>query len=385
MKVLRNNFRKGKTVIVLSDLHLGAGEFFQERRNLLEDFFFDKELINLFQYYSTGVYEDRHVELIFNGDFLDFFATPFVQYFEDEYWSEEASIKKLHLIREAHREVFTALTNFLKIKDKYLVYNIGNHDAEFLLPQVQEEFKKFFPEQVRQKIHFPPTDQYSPLKGIYLQHGHQYEKAHEFDPKEAIIQDNLGKRYIKPTWGAYYCINIINKFKLERNYINQIQPIKKFLIHGMLFDTFFTLRFMFSNVAFFVMVRFYLWFHYLKQFKFKLILQDMERELLMFQNYETMTRKFFHQNPEAKVLVVGHTHHPGFRHFRDGTTFINTGTWTKIISLDFSFYFNGYHLTYAKIDATHEDYDLESFDKYVQCQLLEWHGDRTRPFSHYFH
>jgi len=384
MKVLRNTFKRGKTIIVLSDLHLGAGEFFKERRNLLEDFFFDEELINLLKYFSTKHYEDRQVEIIFNGDFLDFLATPYVNYFEDEFWSEEASIKKLYIIRDAHREVFTAIANFLKHNNKKIVYIVGNHDAEILLPAVQIAFKESFPEEVREKIFFPTEDIYSPLKGIYLQHGHQYEKAHAFNPDTSLVKDAKFRSYIKPTWGSYYCINIINKFKIERPYINQIQPIKKFLIHGLVYDTFFTLRFMFSNVAFFVMVRLYLWSFYIKKLNFSGIIKDMKEELLMFQNYETLTRKFFAKHKDAKVLLVGHTHHPSFRHFRDGSTFINTGTWTKIISLDFSFNYNGHYLTFAKIDASEQNYELENFDKYVDCKLVVWQGNKETPYGNYF-
>lgn len=385
MKALKNTYRKGKTVIVLSDLHLGAGEMIEGKRNLLEDFYFDRELINLFKHFSGDTYEDRVVEIILNGDFLDFLATPYINAFEDHFWSEESALQKLEMIREAHREVFNAINNFLKKKDKYFVYNVGNHDAEILLPQVRKRFISFFSEENHAKIIFPTSDVYSPMNGVYVQHGHQYERAHDFDVADAIIHDNTGKKYIKPTWGAYYCLNIINKYKIERSYINQIQPIKKFLMHGLLFDTLFTLRFMFSNVTFFIMVRLFLWSYYLKRLDFKSILDDLRNELVMFQNYETLTRRFFAENEDAKILLTGHTHHPSFRHFKDGTTFVNTGTWTKIISLDFSFNFNGYHLTFARIDADTLDYDIANFNHHVKCHLLTWHGDRNLPYDYYFH
>lgn len=385
MKSLKNNFRKGKTVIVLSDLHLGAGEMIDGKRNLLEDFYFDRELVNLFKYFSQGMYEDRVVEIILNGDFLDFLATPYVNAFEDTFWSDQTAIEKLEMIREAHREVFIALNNFLKKKDKYFVYNVGNHDAEILLPEVRKKFISFFTEEAQGNIIFPASDVYSPLNGVYIQHGHQYERAHEFDVTDAIITDNDGKNYIRPTWGAYYCINIVNKYKIERSYINQIQPIKKFLIHGLLYDTLFTLRFMFSNASFFIMVRLFLWSYYLKRFDIKSIFRDLKNETLMFQNFETLTRKFFQSTPDAKVLLTGHTHHPTFRHFKDGTTFINTGTWTKIISLDFSFNFNGYYLTFALLDADETNYQIEDFNKHVQCHLHVWQGDRSLPYTDYFH
>jgi len=43
------------------------------------------------KFYSTGTYDKRPVELIINGDFLDFLAVPYVNYFDDEFWSEKAT------------------------------------------------------------------------------------------------------------------------------------------------------------------------------------------------------------------------------------------------------------------------------------------------------
>ena len=107
-----DNFEK--TILVISDIHLGAGEFVKGKRNLLEDFHYDNELIDFFSYYSNGKYEERQVELIINGDFLDFLAVPFVNYFDDEFWSEEAALEKLKLITEAHKKVFNALKKFVE-------------------------------------------------------------------------------------------------------------------------------------------------------------------------------------------------------------------------------------------------------------------------------
>jgi len=79
-----------KLVLVISDLHLGAGKQLRGRRNLLEDFHFDNELIDFLNYHSSDEYENKPVELVINGDFLDFLAVPYVEFFDDEFWSEEA-------------------------------------------------------------------------------------------------------------------------------------------------------------------------------------------------------------------------------------------------------------------------------------------------------
>ena len=61
-----------KVILVISDLHLSAGKMIKGKRNLLEDFHYDNELIDFLKYYSEGDYKDVAVELVINGDFFDF-------------------------------------------------------------------------------------------------------------------------------------------------------------------------------------------------------------------------------------------------------------------------------------------------------------------------
>src|SRR5210317_1060217 len=110
--------KKNKIILIISDLHLGAGVYYKGRRNPLEDFHHDNELIDFLNYYANG----ENVELIINGDFLDFLAVPYVNYYDDEYWSEQACLEKLKIIMKAHSGVIEALFDFLNHGDKKIVY-----------------------------------------------------------------------------------------------------------------------------------------------------------------------------------------------------------------------------------------------------------------------
>jgi len=61
MRFLRKDKAK-KTILVISDLHLGAGVMVDGRRNYLEDFHSDKELVDFLQCYSKGIYLNRNKE-----------------------------------------------------------------------------------------------------------------------------------------------------------------------------------------------------------------------------------------------------------------------------------------------------------------------------------
>lgn len=380
MKFLKKTPKPKKQILVISDLHLGAGQFVEGRKNPLEDFHSDRELCDFLNHYSSEELSSSHIELIINGDFYDLLATPFVPFYDNDFWSEKASLNKLKMCIEAHGEVITALDSFLSSKNKTITYIIGNHDAEFVFDSLQILFKSYFKEDNRNKIYFISDGKpYNPSLGIYLQHGHEYEEAHRFEPEESIFITDEGEKYFKPSWGAYYVMNVINRYKEEREYVNSVRPIKNFLIHGFLFDTFFIMRFLVANAYYFFMVRFL--FFYRKRKNLPYVFSKLISDLKLFQDYEKLTEKFFSDHENAKVLLVGHTHEAIDREYNDGTRFINTGTWTRMVNLDLKTNGFGEHLTFASIEILNSHYTLDSFEENVTIELLEWKGITTNPYQ----
>lgn len=370
MKFLNRSKKAKKIILSISDLHLGAGEEINGRKNSLEDFHSDEELIQFFDFYSQGEYQNKDVEIVINGDYLDLLAVPFVPYFDDEFWSEKACLEKLELIIQGHPEVWRAMDRFLSAKNKKIVYIIGNHDAELVFDSLKRRFlKEFSPENRDRMIISNAIDTYNPAPGIYFRHGHQYETAHDFDPEKSIIESKSGEKYFIPPWGSYYVTHIVNRYKQERFYINVVRPFRSMIIHGLIYDTFFILRFLIANMYFYFMVRFLR--YYRLRLSWRRVVEDILKELTLFQNYETITRNFFRDNEDAKVLIVGHTHEPIYTEFIDKTVFINTGTWQKMVSLDLKPDSN-YEFTYAKIEIFPEFENIEDFDEHVSVSLKSW-------------
>ncbi len=394
-----------KSIIVFSDIHLGAGNRINGRRNFLEDFHYDKEMVEFLEYHSGGHYLEREVELIINGDFLDLLAVPFVPYFDDEFWSEKSALAKLKIIMNAHRDVFQALSNFVSFPQNRLVYIIGNHDAEMVFESLQNYFLDYFPNRDREKVKIVVNDKgpYIPCDGVIIRHGHEYELAHVFDPKRCIQEDSCGTKYFIPPWGSYYVTKVINKFKEGRDYINAVRPVNKFIINGLIYDSLYTTRFLLANFYYFLMVRFLIIFK--QNRNLKEIINHVKSEMVLFQDYESITESFLKSDPSIKALIVGHTHDPIFREYDDGSIFINTGTWTKMYNLDFSKNFNGARLTYAKIDlrssnsqSTFFDFNHEELSdstskekahksgdrfNHLDINLLEWRGRTDLPYREY--
>jgi UDP-2,3-diacylglucosamine pyrophosphatase LpxH len=377
MRFLQKNKTK-KTILVISDIHLGAGVYVHGKRNYLEDFHSDKELVDFLDYFSTGDYQNREVELIINGDLFDFLAVPFVHHFDDTFWSEKASLEKYDMIAAAHTEVLEALSRFVSGKKKNLVYIIGNHDAEFIFESLQNKFFEIFDEKDREKVSFVGNKggEYQPYEGILVQHGHDYEIAHSFDPKDSIIEDEDGNKYFIPPWGSYYVTRLINKFKQDRPHINAVRPIYKFMVNGFIYDTLFTVRFGFAHIAYFIMVR-TIYFFKTSNSIFKVLKMALS-ELELFQDFETLTRSLFEKRPDIDLLIVGHTHEPMHRTIEEGRYFMNTGTWTRMYNLDFGK--NAYDgcLTFAQINIKEDSKGRE--DRF-EATLNSWKGRATYPYS----
>ena len=374
MRFLRRN-KIDKTIHVLSDLHLGAGPHVDGKPNVLEDFHYDEELVDFLTYFSNGEFAQREVELIINGDLFDLLAVPFVPFFDDEYWSEEASLHKLKMITSAHPEVMEALNHFTSVKNKKIIYIIGNHDGECILDSLRSHIMNFFDEKNKKmfKIISPEDGEYTPHKGIVIKHGHEYEIANKFKPSESIIEDSEGKRYFLPPWGSYYVVRIINKFKEQRDHINAVRPIKRFLINGLIYDTLYTLRFLFANSFYFILVRFVV---FLKQgHKLKEVMAHAISELELFRDYESMTEEYFEENPNTKLLIMGHTHNPLYKIYAGGETFLNTGTWTDMYYIGFDNKGQGTKLTFAHINTFKDNFE---------SSLYSWRGKNDRPYADFF-
>ena len=200
--------------------------------------------------------------------------------------------------------------------------------------------------------------------------------AHEFDIKESVVTAQDGKKYFIPPWGSYYVTRVSNKYKEERDYINQIRPNRAFMTYGLIFDTLFTMRFLFSTAYYFIMVRFLHFYH--NNTTLKDVILEAVRELQLFHDIESLTKSFFQKN-KVKALILGHTHDPFYRADEDGSILVNTGSWTKRFNLDFSSREPAIRLTYCQIEIHDKKKRPGSDFEHLEVSLNCWKGYRTLP------
>ncbi|MEK6279006.1 MAG: hypothetical protein AABN95_01500 [Acidobacteriota bacterium] len=234
----------GRASIIISDIHIGAG--------LLDDC--DEELeSHLCDFLQTLSTRAESIELIINGDFLDFVQAPPWKGAELESKTQDSiplchteahSRSKLSAIHQAHGAVFNSLGSFLASKaDNRLVILPGNHDADFFWQTVRTQFIEKVSEldaSVQPQIRFHLEQVYRPddFPEVWIEHGHQHDptNAFEIDDKpfwseadRPIFRDVNGKERLFECIGTRLLIKYINE--LDRNYpfVDNVKPFGKFV------------------------------------------------------------------------------------------------------------------------------------------------------------
>ncbi|MBI2711893.1 MAG: metallophosphoesterase [Bdellovibrio sp.] len=365
-----------KIKLVISDFHLSRGKWLANgRRNPLEDFHQDDRFEEFLNFYSTGEYENSEVELIVNGDFFDPLAViplpgpngkfPKMEYPQEV--EESAAVEKISTILDGHPISVQGLKNFLA-RGKKIVFRWGNHDAALLWPAVQKLLRQRLAPPQENQIEFQQRPYV--FDRICVDHGHQYETLNHFDENHIFIERKTPqgtKRIQNLPFGSFFVMGFLNRVKLQRSYINLVQPLRLYIRLSLLLEPMFFFVHGFLAGWFFIKMRFIT--HPMRFARLKktlmLIFEAFRRVSLedtaeaMFQSHAGMVSNF-------DTIIMGHNHQATVRVFPGGKQYINTGTWIPITSLDMNTLGHRILRTYALI---------EYIDGKPRASLKIWHGE----------
>lgn len=222
-----------ENLLIVSDLHLSEGWLEAEGEySRYEDFFCDAHFFAFLRYHqecrAAPRYAGRRWQLIFNGDTFDFVQVASLPAEGDELeavcgvrshagldkkqrkyglgTSSAESVWKLQVIARGHPHFFAALGWFIAQGNRILLIK-GNHDPELYWPAVQAEFcaqiVQAYDDHRRRNIDYPPLSReqvddavtfepwfyYEAARGLYVEHGGQYEPANHFtDFMEPLLE-----------------------------------------------------------------------------------------------------------------------------------------------------------------------------------------------------
>lgn len=313
-----------KIKLVISDLHLGKGTHLENGGiNSLEEFYFGEKLIEFLQYYSSGSYKEYEVELIINGDFLNFLQVDYRGHFLTVI-TESISLDVLKSILRGHDRVFKAMAEFASKGNNSITYIVGNHDQCMLWPACRAHFNSVIGKPVRYKniVYY--------FDGVHVEHGHMHEAANRMDPKKFFLKKDLAEPILNLPFGSHFFVELVLKVKQKYPHVDKIRPFSKMI------------RWAFFNETFMMISSFSSLFLY---FMKSIFIKDPRRswplkrlirvifESAIFPDLSESARKILNDD-RVHTVIFGHTHVYQYRQYTQEKEYFNTGTWTELTSLD---------------------------------------------------
>lgn len=313
-----------KIKVIISDLHLGKGRLLENGgMNSLEEFYFGDKLVEFIHYYSSGIYKDYEVELIINGDFLNFLQVDYHGHFLTVI-TENVALDVLKSIVSGHQKVFKALADFAASPLRNITYVVGNHDQAMLWPACRAYFNSVLGTAVRFKniVYF--------FDGVHIEHGHMHEAANRLNPKKFFLKKDLAEPILNLPFGSHFFVELVLKVKEKYPYVDKIRPFSKMLRWALLNETFMMVKSFIALIAYFLKAVFVK--DPRRQLSFSRLV-GIILESAIFPDLSESARKILGDD-RIHTVIFGHSHVYQYRQWSSDKEYFNTGTWTEITSLD---------------------------------------------------
>lgn len=315
---------KKKIKVVVSDLHLGKGRLLPGGGvNSLEEFHYGDKLVEFIQYYSSGAFREYEVEIIINGDFLNFLQVDYRGHFLTVL-TEQVCLEILKSIVDGHRRVFQTLADFCARPGNSMTYVVGNHDQAMLWPACREYLNHVVGANIRYKniVYF--------FDGVHIEHGHMHESANRMDPRRFFLKKNLAEPILNLPFGSHFFVEHVLKIKHKYPFIDKIRPFSKMLRWAMFNETSMTIVTFFKTIHYFLKAA---WDsdsrrHWSFKNLFGIVLESA-----IFPDLTESAHKVL-GDERVHTVIFGHSHVYQYRQWSQDKEYFNTGTWTEITSLD---------------------------------------------------
>lgn len=213
------------TTLIISDLHVGGGPSDAGDDHIYQG----KQLVRfLDEQANTSEGKSGNLELIINGDFLEFAQTNTSAFnlVSDDCWCTAAeSFSKLSTIIDGHHDIFLALKRF-QLSGNQVTIAAGNHDVDLAWPAVQDRIRDVAGSQIRFEIGRKWVTRYDGR--LQIGHGHMYDDANRFkywdDP---IRKYSDGVERLEMCPGTMFMVKFVNQLESKYPFADNLQPISK--------------------------------------------------------------------------------------------------------------------------------------------------------------
>lgn len=173
------------------------------------------------------------VELVINGDFIDFLAEtgPSPGSWEAFTADPQAATRKLEAIVERDRDLFSALGRLLA-RGHRLTITLGNHDIELALPSVRNRLMELMGVEGHHQFRFIYDGEAYVIGDVLIEHGNRYDMFNVVDHDglrrlRSLLSRNqpvpAEHRFEAPT-GSHIVASIMNPVKTSYSFIDLLKP-----------------------------------------------------------------------------------------------------------------------------------------------------------------
>jgi UDP-2,3-diacylglucosamine pyrophosphatase LpxH len=241
-----------RSLLVISDTHIGAGG--RAEGNRLEDFISDAE----FSAWLSGLVaasqrDGIEMELVINGDWIEFLQIPAVVGFEPgqpyppAFYSnpgEAEAVQRLEICWLRHPGVFRSLADFVHagFPRRSLTILFGNHDPELVYPAVQTRLAEMLG-LAGGAADLLAVGERSYLKdGVYIEHGNAYTEAvNRFADPDAPWDPDKPAQVERPV-GSKFVTNFFNGLEWERPWVDGVFPISTLIFFAIAYEPAYAVR-----------------------------------------------------------------------------------------------------------------------------------------------
>jgi UDP-2,3-diacylglucosamine pyrophosphatase LpxH len=159
------------------------------------------------------------VELVLNGDFLDFLAEGDP---EPDHWTayktpEQKAAQIFERIKDREKGVFDAMARLIADGAKITVM-VGNHDLELCWPAVQEAFARALGTVPGERFKVMDNADSYQIDTAVIEHGNKYDIWNNTDPKPT------GHGSYEPCAGSELVVQVMNPMKVDYPFIDLLKP-----------------------------------------------------------------------------------------------------------------------------------------------------------------
>jgi UDP-2,3-diacylglucosamine pyrophosphatase LpxH len=215
--------KPARSIVVISDLHMGPGRDESGQWHPYEDFRWSDEFIRFLDELSA---RDDRIDLVINGDLFELLQSPDEPCTDRERrlgCTSGEALQRVFRAAKSHAMELAALGKFAASGDHRLHIIPGDHDAALLIPEVWQRVLKTIAAPAGRVSLATSGSWASPDGRVHVEHGHQLPlSADRFSKWPAVTESVAGRTYLERPWGEQVILPFYDRMELKYPIVDNV-------------------------------------------------------------------------------------------------------------------------------------------------------------------